>query len=184
MPHHRSTIALSVLSILAFASSTRATNGILGEWEAQYPTSTLLDRMTAQTGNRCLLCHSPDGMNEIGNCYREAILHLVEAGNSSWDAITLLDTEDSDGDGFTNGQEATMPYWHSPGHVGYNPGLIGSEGTDPCGTDPNAPVTGGPETPLDTAPVPTMSEWGVAIMALLVMAAGTLAFSARRQPAA
>ena len=44
-----------------------------------------------------------------------------------------LDTEDSDGDGVPNGEEATRPRDDLPDEeVGYNMGLVGSTGVDPC----------------------------------------------------
>ncbi len=80
MPHYRYTVVLSVLSVLAIGSSARATGGIRNEWRSKYPTSTLLDRMEAQAGNSCFACHSPDGMDQPGNCYREALAALIDGG--------------------------------------------------------------------------------------------------------
>ena len=55
--------------------------------------------------------------------------------------------------------------------IGFNLGLVGPTGTDLCGPDPNAAVTGVSETLPD--PVPTVSEWGLTMMTLLVLTAGS-----------
>ncbi len=60
------------------------------------------------------------------------------------EAIDNLDVADSDSDGYPNGQEAVTP--RPDGEVGYNMGLVGDLGTDPCADDPTEVVTGVPET--------------------------------------
>jgi hypothetical protein len=58
---------------------------------------------------------------------------------------------DSDGDGVPNGQEILAPHEDLEGEIGYNPGLIGELGTDPCSTEPDRPITGQRETPSGAA---------------------------------
>ncbi len=158
------------------ATSARAPM-FLDAWKLAYPASTLPERMMAVAGSECFVCHTTAGFGILGNCYREDLKTLTGTGMSIEDAIAQLDGEDSDGDGFANGVEATTPR-PEVGGVGYNPGLIGNTGTDPCSEDPEAPPTGMAETP--PPPIPTVSEWGLAVTGLLVLGAGTLVLHRRR----
>lgn len=142
---------------------------ILDAWKLKYPTSTLPDRMQAQAGWDCNTCHDPAGLGLEGNCYRKDFVELIQGGSTVEEALDTLDGMDSDGDGWTNGVEATMQRTDSA-DIGYNMGLVGDTGTNPCGTTPTTPITGVSETPPD--PVPTVSQWGLVIMSLLVLAAG------------
>lgn len=100
------------------------------------------------------------------------MIALLQLGNSPESAIDQLDSVDSDGDGVTNGQEI-LAAREEAGQIGFNPGLVGPLGTDPCGDDPNAAASGVAETPAGP-PVPALSEWGVVFAALLLASAGTL----------
>ncbi len=60
----------------------------------------------------------------------------------------MLNNVDSDGDGTTNGVEAETA--RSGGGVGFSPGLVGSSGTDPCGSNTAFAVTNVCETPTDS----------------------------------
>jgi hypothetical protein len=100
-------------------------------------------------------------------------------GVSSADAIDQLDSADSDGDGVPNGVEIMRVRHDDAEQRGYNPGLIGDTGTDPCGESQLDEVTGVPETP-GPPDVPTISEWGVAAMALLLATAGSVLLTRRR----
>ena len=71
-----------------------------------------------------------------------------------------------------NGEEA-LAQRSEPGEVGFNPGLVGETGTDPCGSDPGAAVTGVLETP-PSAPVPAISDWGFLVLLLLLATGGSL----------
>jgi hypothetical protein len=139
----------------------------LDAWVAKYPTSTLPDRMNLITGRSCNVCHHPPNLNSAGNCYRSDISELLQTGITIEEALDQLDAVDSDGDGVFNGLEilAARP---EPGEIGYNPGLIGELGTDPCGINPGTPVSGVPETPAP-APVPTASDWGLVILGILLV---------------
>lgn len=150
----------------------------LDAWVAKYPSSTLPARMSAQTGRDCNVCHHPPNLNTPGNCYREALTELMNQGMSIQDALSQLDPLDSDGDGVSNGQEALAPR-PEPGQIGFNPGLVGDLGTDPCGSNPTTPVTNVSETP-PPPPVPAISSWGVVSMALLVVTGASLIL--RRRP--
>ena len=169
-----------LLLTICCGSAALARDTYLIDWQNRYPTSTLPDRMAVLTGRDCNICHHPPSLNSPGNCYRDDLFDLLLAGRTITAAIDELDAVDSDGDGSPNGEEATMPHANLPGEIGYNMGLVGSLGSDPCATDPNATVTGVLETPPPI--VPTASQWGVAIMALMLLTAGTSAL--RRRPAA
>ena len=121
----------------------------LDAWKLQYPTSTLPARMDAVAGQECFLCHQPSGKGDEGNCYREDIKSRL-GPMSIEQAIAAIDGLDSDGDGVPNGEEILLVRTDDPTQVGYNPGLIGPTGTSPCSKDPSVPVTGQPETPVDT----------------------------------
>jgi hypothetical protein len=150
----------------------------LSAWETKYPTSTLPDRMQAQTGSACFVCHHPPSFNTAGNCYRDGLTTLLGQGMAIEQAIDQLDGQDSDGDGFNNGYEATLPRPEA-GEVGYNMGLVGATGTDPCGSNPSEVVTGVPETP-PVDQVPAFSFWGFVVLAGTVLGGGVLIF--RRIP--
>jgi len=168
-----------IFVVLCFDLASFATPTIQDAWTAKYPTSTLPARMAAQTGSACNVCHHPSSMSNPGNCYREAIIVLLDDGVSIVDAIDQLDAEDSDGDGAANGVEATTTRADDPGEVGYNMGLVGDTGTDPCGADPGEQVTGVLETPPPEA-IPTISAWGALVMGLFLLTAGTVAITGRQ----
>ena len=149
----------------------------LGAWEARYPDSTLPARMAAATGADCHVCHHPPSRSLPGNCYRENIIALLGSGLSIADALEQLDAEDSDGDGVGNGAEIMAAVVDLPGEVGYNPGLVGPNGTDPCADDPSEVVTGAQETP--PSDVPAVSEWGLIVLVLLLASAGHLVIRQR-----
>lgn len=209
---HR-TLLCSLFATWACCSATLASNGFLDAWLVKYPASTLPARMLALTGTACNVCHHA-GPGTQGNCYRETLADFVSQGSSMEEAIDLADTEDSDLDGVPNGVEIMTPREGEPEEFGYNPGLVGDTGTDPCGVNPDQVVTGVPETPAlwcgdgevnqpteecdppgsatcpdegvcradctCPRPVPTVSEWGVAAMTLLLLTAGTVAIPQRR----
>ncbi|MFQ5592182.1 MAG: hypothetical protein ACE5HE_13545 [Phycisphaerae bacterium] len=175
--YHR-VLPLAYFVALACSSQVSATPQFDTPWADKYPTSTLPARMQAQTGTSCNVCHHA-GPGTQGNCYRDDLAVLLGQGLTIQDAIDQLDLVDSDGDGVPNGEEATTPRADDPAEVGYNPGLVGETGTDPCGSDPSIPVTGVWETPPQT-PVPTMSQWGSAIMSLLLVTVGSLVMRSRR----
>lgn len=144
----------------------------LTAWEGKYPTSTLPARMQATTGSSCHVCHHPHTRDLPGNCYREAIITLLGGGATIEEALDQLDTEDSDNDGVPNGVEATTPREDQPSEIGYNMGLVGDTGTDPCSLEPDVSVSGERETP--PGPVPAVTTWGVAVMTLLLLLVGTV----------
>lgn len=144
----------------------------LSAWVDRYPTSTLPARMSALTGSACNVCHHPSAFNDAGNCYRADLINLIGQGMTPTQAIDQLDTVDSDGDGIPNGEEATTPRPEA-NEIGYNMGLIGDSGTDPCATNPAEPVSGVPETPPGNA-IPTVSQWGLVVLVIVQCIAGTL----------
>ncbi|MEK6704021.1 MAG: hypothetical protein AABZ53_17325 [Planctomycetota bacterium] len=129
------------------ALSAGATPGISSAFAAKYPGNTLSARTLAATGNACFVCHQPPNTSMQGNCYKTAIAARLDAGLTNAQAMDDLDQVDSDGDGVTNGDEVRLARADMPGQVGYNPGLIGATGTDPCASDTSTPVTGQRETP-------------------------------------
>lgn len=163
-----------LMAVPAWVPSVAASPNYLPIWENVYPTSTLPSRMAATTGSACNVCHGLPAPNALGNCYRTDLIARLEGGASVEDAIIQLDGVDSDGDGVANGVEATMPRDDQPGEVGYNMGLVGPTGTDPCSLDPGAPVSNELETPPSL--IPTVSEWGMVAMTLLMLAVATILF--------
>lgn len=149
----------------------------LDSWINKYPTSTLPARMNALTGRDCNVCHHPPNLNTPGNCYRDDIAELLGLGMSIEDALNQLDGVDSDGDGVTNGEEAVTARPEA-GEVGYNPGLIGDLGTDPCGTNTNQAVTGMAETPA-LAAIPAVSQWGFVVLSLFLVISASLVLRRR-----
>lgn len=168
---------------LAGASSAIATPNFFDAWQAKYPTSTLPDRMHDLTGAHCHICHHPPSRGLPGNCYRQSISELLTQGRTIQQALDELDGEDSDGDGVPNGVEATMPRADQPGEVGYNMGLVGGLGMDPCSDEPGVAVTGQLETPPSMTPVPAVSDWGLLVTALLFLTVGSVRFRRRQVPA-
>lgn len=150
---------------------------ILSAWIAKYPTSTLPARMAASTGSSCNVCHQPSGFGEPGNCYRAALIDLLGQGLTPEQAIDQLDPLDSDGDGVPNGEEATTPR-PEPNEIGYNMGLIGDAGTDPCAVFPTAPVTGVRETP---PVIPAVSTWGLVVLAIVQAIAAAVILRLRQR---
>lgn len=161
-----------IVVVLVGGPPALATNQIMQAWEAKYPTSTLPARMQATTGNTCYLCHHPPSFDLPGNCYREDLSTLIAGGATDAEAIDQLDLVDSDGDGVANGEEATTVREDQPSEVGYNMGLVGPTGTDPCSMNPAEAVTNQLETPPQA--IPAASEWGLVVMALLLLVVGTL----------
>ena len=58
-------------------------------------------------------------------------------------------------------------------------GLIGPQGTDPFALDQGEIVTGVFETPLKG--IPTVSEWGMIVLTLSLLTAGTLVLARLQQ---
>ena len=163
-------VALGVLVWVSTAATVHAKPEYLAAWKVKYPTSTIPARMETALGMECYTCHSPAGFGLLANCYRADLVALIQGGSTIQDALDQLDTEDSDLDGYLNGVEATMPRTDSA-DIGFNQGLVGPTGTDPCAPDPDLFPTGMSETPPD--PVPTVSQWGLLMMTLLVLTAGS-----------
>jgi hypothetical protein len=139
----------------------------LTAFQTRYPTSTLPARMASATGSSCNLCHHPTDTANPGNCYRESLITRLNAGRTIAQAIQDIETADSDQDGVNNATEILAPRAGQPGQIGYNPGLIGATGTDPCGAA--GPVSNQLETPpaacyancdsSTTAPVLNVSDF-------------------------
>lgn len=145
-------IAAIAVVVAAPAPEARATNGLKNAFAARYPGSTLLSRTAAATGNQCYVCHHPNDTGNPGNCYKEAIALRIAAGRTNAQAIADVELMDSDGDGVNNRDEILLARTDMTGQVGYNPGLIGAKGTDPCFTNTTAAVTNQLETPPTTCP--------------------------------
>jgi mono/diheme cytochrome c family protein len=146
-------LSAMVLGIVAMASVMLTNNDAgawppyLDEWKDTYPDSTLPQRMEATFGQECYVCHNPGGFSMPGNCYREDLRDLLFDGYTILEALDIADGMDSDGDGFTNGQQITMEHAELPGEIGYNPGLSGCFGNDTCSIDPSIHWTGVSESP-------------------------------------
>lgn len=140
-------IAAVCTAVGGVVSSSSATPTIRNAFVARYPSTTLAARIGTATGNACYVCHSPPNTSTVGNCYKNDILARINAGRTNAQAIADLDRVDSDGDGVANGDEILMARTDQPGQVGYDPGLVGATGTDPCASNTTTPVTGQLETP-------------------------------------
>lgn len=138
-------MSCSLLVVFVWCSTAFGRPSYQDAWANRYPTSTLPGRMATLTGSACNMCHQPPSFGTPGNCYKEDLNDLLGTGLSITEAIDNLDGTDSDADGYSNGQEAVTP--RPDGEVGYNMGLVGDLGTDPCADDPAEVVTGVPETP-------------------------------------
>jgi hypothetical protein len=113
---------------------------------ARYPTSTLPADADEFIGASCGVCHVPADFMGVGNCYRRDLKNLMFLQGLTIDeALAAAETLDSDGDGVNNLAEILFP--REGGRVGYNPGLVGPTGTDPCSPDPALAVSGRLETP-------------------------------------
>ncbi|MCH8149291.1 MAG: hypothetical protein IH987_15120 [Planctomycetes bacterium] len=173
----------AAVGALVWVQSANAFDSYRAAWEAKYPTSTLPERMTATTGAVCHICHHPPSRDVLGNCYRMDLKALLDGGATIQQALDQLDGMDSDGDGVPNGVEATTPRDDLPGEeVGYNMGLVGPAGVDPCADIENfgVSVTNQLETP--PVPVPAVSEWGLLALSLVVLVAGTMLIRLRVRP--
>lgn len=173
-------VVFGLLTTAVLASSVSALPEYLSAFGAKYPTSTLPSRMDATTGLSCYVCHHPPSFSNGGNCYREAIKALDPNPANIASILDQLDGEDSDGDGISNGEEILMARLGSPDEVGYNPGLVGETGTDPCAANAGEVVTGQRETPLTN--VPTVSAWGLVALTLLLVTGATIVLSRHRRP--
>jgi len=143
----RRTMVGAALVACVLASQANATNTIRNAFTARYPTTTLLTRTTAATGSACYVCHQPPNTSAAGNCYKDALTARLNAGRTAAQAIADVENMDSDGDGVSNLDEITAPRADMPGQIGYNPGLIGPTGADPCSANSSTPVTNQLETP-------------------------------------
>ena len=160
--------------------SATAIPDYLTAWQNKYPTSTLPARMQAVADTQFHVCHHPPTRDVLGNCYRMDLKALLQGGATIEEAIDQLDGEDSDGDGVPNGVEATTPREDQPGEVGYNMGLVGPTGTDPCSLNPTEAVSGELETP--PVPIPAVSAWGLLALSLVVLVAGTMMIRSKVRP--
>ncbi len=143
----RSCDFIVLIGVGASAGVALAHPPYLTAWTTRYPTSTLPARMTSVNGSACYICHQPSSVSNAGNCYKNALRDSINAGNTIEQALAAVEGLDSDGDGVPNGVEILAPRADLPGQIGYNPGLVGATGTDPCGASPTQPVTNQLETP-------------------------------------
>lgn len=111
-----------------------ATPQVRDAFRARYPSSTLLTRTAAAYGDECYMCHQPTNTSRTGNCYRMALRARINAGRTRDQALADVELLDSDGDGVNNITEILMVRTDGVAGVGYNPGLVGATGTDPCAT--------------------------------------------------
>jgi CSLREA domain-containing protein len=113
----------------------------LAAFKTKYPTTTLDTRLS------CMLCHTSESFSNPVNCYKRDLANLGAATPIAT-RLNMLDAVDSDGDGVANGVEATTA--RPGGGVGFSPGLVGSNGRDPCGANASLAVTNVCESPTDT----------------------------------
>jgi hypothetical protein len=138
-------LTLLILAVGLLVAYSRP--GILDDFVAHYPSTTIPDYTQSVTGDECLDCHVEPRRGEPGNAYREDLI----ATNEDFFGLDLVD---SDGDRVDNQTEANTTRTDFPleiggvPQVGYNPGLIdcpdGRLGYDPVSLQV---VTGVHETP-------------------------------------
>jgi hypothetical protein len=136
-------------ALFAPTLSANARPAYLTAFEERYPTSTLSTDTADITGASCNVCHNPFNFFAEENCYRRDLIAILNQGFNIREAIAAVEPIDSDNDGFSNISEILFP--RAAGSVGYNPGLIGPTGTDPCSTDPTQIITDRAETPVAVA---------------------------------
>ncbi|MGI9316300.1 MAG: hypothetical protein ACR2QW_03110, partial [bacterium] len=109
------------LMIIVWASAAHGHPGFLVDWRAEYPNSGSGNNPSSANIN-CQLCHDSVTGDQPWNAYGFAIrFYLMEPGNDQFDAFSLVESLNSDGDsaGLTNLQEIeanTQPGWE-PGPV-------------------------------------------------------------------
>ncbi len=91
-------VPLAMLALLMATPSAHATNGIFSTWKSKYPTSTSDDNVVTGTGTGCALCHVSSSGGGNYNAYGYKLRELIQAGNTSTNAITLAATFNSDAD--------------------------------------------------------------------------------------
>ncbi len=108
--------------------------GYLAAFRQRYPASTLPDdyELSPSVGSSCITCHDANVFYGDWNCYRRDLIERLRAGRSITEALADIEMWDSDGDGVNNITEINLARDATGLSVGYNPGLIGSHGTDPC----------------------------------------------------
>jgi hypothetical protein len=146
MTARSTSIAPAALVLGLAAGSAHAFPFYLSQFQATYPTTTIPDRMFNTLGVACWTCHHPEIYGQNGNCYREDLKVMLASGSTIQQALNAIDRVDSDGDGVPNGVEILTARLE-PGQIGYNPGLTGPLGGDPCFEIPGAQVSGQLETP-------------------------------------
>lgn len=140
-------VSSSVVALLVVAAAAHAHSSYGGAWSSIYPASTLRSRMGTTLGSSCYACHAPPNTSAVGTCYKDALKARLDAGRTIAQAIQDVDPLDSDGDGVSNHDEILAARADALGGVGYHPGLVGATGTDPCGSNSTAAITGVLETP-------------------------------------
>lgn len=146
-------IAGGTLVVLAATASGRANPDYLQAFKDRYPSSTLPEDMEFTLGVQCYVCHNPSQFFGDLNCYRRDIIQRLRAGRTIHQALADIETTDSDSDGVNNLSEILTPRFDGAGwgapfpRIGFNPGLVGQTGADPCYSDPAQPQSFRPETP-------------------------------------
>lgn len=121
-----------LLVSLAPTASTRANPTYLAEFRAAYPfpRSSLTYDIETATGSACFTCHNSNAFLGDWNCYRRDLIARLRLGRTIREAISDIEFVDSDGDGVLNIDEITRP--REGGSIGFDPGLVGPRGVDPC----------------------------------------------------
>lgn len=170
-----SMLIAGLLAALIAAETASAFPGIRANFFTAYPEAvgTRLDDLPSRAGH-CGVCH----FSFTGGGARNAYGLAVEATPGRTPAEILgLGGLDSDGDGFTNDEEIidTGDFGNTPTFPGLTVDDIGGvSAIDTADLD-------GFLTPM--LPVPTVGEWGLFALALLLMTAATIIMM-QRQPVA
>jgi hypothetical protein len=141
-----------LVALAGLVSGAGANPDYLQAFSDRYDTrSTLVNDTAIATGSACFVCHNSNAFFGDWNCYRHDLILRLRAGRTIQEALADIESFDSDSDGVNNFDEITRarpPVAGQPQQTGYNPGLIGPMGVDPCYTNgPTLSVTGRLETP-------------------------------------
>lgn len=165
-------LTAGLLSFFVAAESASAFPTYRANFFSAYPEAvgTRLDSVPSNTGH-CGVCH----FSFFGGGARNLFGQAVEGTPSrSVSDILGLGAFDSDGDGFTNEEEIidTGDFGNTPTFPGLTADNVGStSGVDTTEIENFL-------TPL--LPVPTVSEWGLFALALLLMTAATIIMMQRK----
>ena len=141
-------LLVTLLVMTAGIEPASASTTFPGDWATQYPSSQTDDNMISATGAPCQMCHENDNGGNTVNLYGWAIKQRLDAGDTINQALSNVESQDSDGNGDSNLVEINanaQPGW-VPGAVNTiyrtNGKVKATDSSPPTGVTPLDPVTG------------------------------------------